>query len=212
MDNIIVIGSGGHAKVVVSIIRKTGKYNILGYTDIEDQGEVLGCPFIGNDNVLEQLIKDHPGASIVIGLGMLNSESAIKRKKIFDYVCSLGYNLPTIVSPDAIVNTQVSIGSGTVVMDGVVINSGTEIGKGVILNTRCSVDHDCTIGDFVHIAPGATLSGGVEMGENCFVGTGAVISEYKRIESNSTLGAGTVVVNDLTVPGIYVGIPSRKIK
>ncbi len=209
MTDIVVIGGGGHAKVIISIIKKMNDFRIIGYTDPDNRGNILGVEYLGGDDLLRQVIKDHPFAAAVIGVGMLKNSDVRKRKQLFDLANSLGLKLPPIISPDAIVNEGVKIGDGTVVMDGAVINSGSEIGAGVILNTNCSVDHDCNISDFAHIAPGATLSGGVTVGENILVGAGATVIEYKSIADNVIIGAGSVVVEDTIESGTYFGNPAR---
>ena len=209
MTDIVVIGGGGHAKVIISIIKKMDDFRIIGYTDPDNRGNILGVEYLGSDDLLRQVIKNHPSASAVVGVGMLKSSDARKRKKLFDLAGSLGLKLPPIISPDAVINEDIKIGDGTVVMDGAVVNSGAAIGDGVILNTNCSVDHDCKISGFAHIAPGATLSGGVTIGENVLVGAGATVIEYKSIADNVIIGAGSVVVEDIPESGTYFGNPAR---
>ncbi len=209
MTDIVVIGGGGHAKVVISIIKKINNFKIIGYTGPEDRGRILGIDYLGNDDVLRQVKRDHPSSSAVISIGMLKNLDAQKRKQLFELAVTLGFKLPPVTSPDAIINENVKIGDGTVVMDGVIINSGTVIGEGVILNTSCSIDHDCKVGSFTHVAPGATLSGGVTVGKNVLVGAGATVTQYKTIADNVLIGAGSVVTQDFTEAGIYVGNPAR---
>jgi len=208
MHDIVVIGGGGHAKVIISIIKKINNFKIVGYTDPKNRGDILGIKYLGNDDVLAKVKGDHPSAVVVIGLGMLKSSDAQKRKQLFDLATSLELKLPPIISPDAIINENVQLGDGTVVMDGVIVNSGSIIGEGVILNTNCSVDHDCKIGSFTHVAPGVTLSGGVTIGDNVFVGAGATVKEYKSIADKVLIGAGSVVTKDCTESGIYLGNPA----
>jgi len=210
MKKIIVIGGGGHAKVVIGILKKTGLYRILGYTDPADRGDVLGVKCLGGDNVLAALVRERPRPAAVLGIGSVLVSGA--RKARFEKLEALGFDLPAIVSPAAIVNEGVDIGKGTVVCDGVIINPGTKIGKGAILNTNCSVDHDCEIGDFAHLAPGVTLSGGVSIGANCLIGTGANIIQNVSIVAHTTIGAGATVIENIREAGTYVGLPAKKKK
>ncbi len=212
MVDIVVIGGGGHAKVIVSILKKLKSYRILGYTDLENRGALLSVPFIGCDDKLTQLRCEYSRCTAVIGIGMLNDSGKLKRAEVFQLLKSLGFEMPPIVSPDALVNEEVKIGIGTVVMDGVVVNSGTSVGNGVILNTHCSVEHDCEIGSFTHIAPGAILSGGVVVGREVLVGANAVVCQNKLIGDGCVIGAGAVVTTDCTDSGTYVGVPARRIK
>lgn len=210
MDKIIVIGGGGHAKVAISIMRKLNCYNIIGYVDNIDKGNILETAYLGTDDILAVLIKKQNVDKAVIGVGSMLDNSI--RHTLCKKLRNLGYSFPRIISPDAAINEDVLIGEGTLLMDSVVINAGTRIGSFSILNTNSSVDHDCIIGDFVHIAPGATLCGGVKIGNNAFVGAGATIIQYKSIGENCIIGAGAVVVKDCLESGKYVGIPARLMK
>lgn len=212
MRDIVIIGGGGHAKVIVSILKKLNTFNILGFTDTQNRGDLLGIPFLGDDTFLKRLSGSGKSINAVVGLGMLKSADSCRRKRLFDLAGSLGYVLSPIISPDAMINEDVSIGKGTIVMDGVVVNSGSVIGDGVILNTHCSIDHDCRIGNFSHIAPSASLCGGVVIQQNVLVGSGAVIIENKNISVNSNIGAGAVVIKDCAQTGTYVGNPAKRIK
>jgi len=205
MEEIIIIGGGGHSKVVISILKKIGKYKIIGYTDIENQGPILGIEYIGTD----EDINNYNVSMAAIGIGVL--ENFKIRYEIVNNYVKKGFIFPSILSPCAVVNECVSIGEGTVLMDGVIINSGTSIGNFSIINTRSSIDHDCKIGDFVHIAPGVTLSGGVQIGNNSLIGIGSTVVQYKTIAKNCIIGAGTVITKDCLEPGKYAGVPMKRI-
>lgn len=211
-EKIIVIGGGGHAKVLISILKKNENFEIIGYLDMQDKGSILGTMYLGNDDMLSEPADTIRNSSLVMGIGMLNSFDAKKRVKIFYNFQELGYSFPTIYSTDSIVNEEVNVEMGTVFFDLSVVNSGTKIGKCAIINTNASIDHDCDIGDFVHIAPGATLSGGVRIGNNTMVGAGSTIIENINITDNVLIGAGSTVVKNITEPGLYYGSPARKIK
>jgi sugar O-acyltransferase (sialic acid O-acetyltransferase NeuD family) len=205
MKEIIIIGGGGHAKVVISILKKIGKYKIIGYTDIKNQGPILGIEYIGTD---EEII-NYNVSMAVIGIGVL--ENFKIRYEIINNYIKKRFLFPSIISPYAVVNEGVSIGEGTVLMDGAIVNSGTSIGNFSIINTRSSVDHDCRIGDFVHIAPGVTLSGGVQIGNSSLIGIGSTVVQYKTIAENCIIGAGTVITKDCLESGKYAGIPMKRI-
>lgn len=207
--SIIVVGGGGHAKVIVSILKKINRFRILGYTDKEDRGYLLGIPYLGNDSKLPSLKAQYKQCAAVIGIGYLGEGDV--REKLIDDLRGLGFSFPAIISPTAVVNEEVVIGEGTVIMDGVVINSGSRIGRYVIINTRASIDHDCEIGDFTHIAPGVTLSGGVKVGVRSIVGVGATAVQSTTIGDGCIIGAGAVVVKDCIETGTYVGVPAKKL-
>ena len=210
MNKIIVIGGGGHAKVVVSALKKRGGLEILGYADPEDRGPLLGVPRLGDDAVLPAFIRDHPGCSAAIGIGTTGAASV--REAVALRLKRLGFKLPPVISPHAVVNEGVSVGDAAVVFDGAVINSGASLGFGVIVNTNATIEHDCRIGDFVHIAPGATLSGGVTVGAHSMIGVGACVIQGITIGERCLIGAGSVVVRDHLEPGIYAGSPARRFK
>ena len=131
------------------------------------------------------------------------------RAAIFEKTERMGFEFPAIVSPQAVLNEDVTLGAGTIVMDGVVIGTGTRVGKAVIANTHCSIDHDCNIEDFVHVAPGATICGGVIIGRCSLVGAGATVIQGIAIGADCVLGAGSVVVNNCTASGVYMGVPAQ---
>ncbi len=207
---IVVIGGGGHAKVLISVLKKMKEYRIVGYTDIIDKGEILGIGYLGDDFVLGRLASKDRAEYAALGIG--KTEKPDCRKRMLSGLEKLGFQLPAIISPEAVVNENVVIGEASVVFDGVVVNSGSRIGGAVILNSNSTIEHDCTIGAFTHIAPGVTLSGEVEIGENSFVGAGSTIIHGTKIAANCIVGAGSVVIRDCRLSGTYVGNPARKIK
>jgi len=209
MEKIIVIGGGGHAKVIIAILMKLNKYEVVGYTDISDNGLILGIPFLGKDDKL-QTIFDSGIHNAVIGVGQI--KSSVHKKRISEMLIDVGFKLPPIISPNCILNEDVKIGNGTVVMDGVVINSGARIGKFSIINTNASVDHDCFVGDFTHVAPGVTLSGEVKIGNNVLIGTGANVIQQVEIPDNTIISAGSSVQKSIKISGIYRGIPAKLIR
>lgn len=208
MDKIVIVGGGGHAKVLIGLMKKLPLFEIIGYTDVIDRGEILGVSYLGDDAVLASMQQTLGGLSAAIGVGTVSANA--QRKDLMTKIAGYGYRFPAIVSPQAIVNEDVSMGDGTVVFDGVVVNPGTVIGRGVILNTNSTIEHDCRIGDYVHVAPGATLSGGVQVENASFIGAGSTIVQYKRICPSCVIGAGAVVVDHILQPGTYVGTPARR--
>lgn len=209
MDRIVVIGGGGHAKVLLSVLRKSG-YDVLGYTDPADRGSILGVPHLGDDTVLPGVIGSCGQAQAVVGVG--KTDISQLRMQLQEDIHAFGLAFPVIVSPTSVVNEEATLGAGTVVFDGAVVNSGTKTGRCCILNTNCTVEHDCRLEDNVHISPGAVLSGGVTIGANCMIGAGAIVIQGATICADCTVGAGSVVVRDITLPGTYAGNPARRIR
>jgi sugar O-acyltransferase (sialic acid O-acetyltransferase NeuD family) len=206
----VVVGGGGHAKVVISILQKLKRHRILGYTDLKDNGVVGGVPYLGSDLELPALRVGLEKLNAVLALGQAGLGKP--RSELWTQLDSPALSFPLIVSPDAIVNEGVSGGEGAVVMDGVVINRGATIGRGAIVNTNSTIEHDVVLADWVHVAPGATICGGVTVGHFSMIGAGATVIEGTMIAAGCIVGAGATVVHDLTEPGVYVGTPARRIK
>lgn len=191
-----IYGAGGHGKVIADIALLNGYKDILFLEKDCAVSECLGFPVVKQTEETVNM----PGDSIV----------AIGSSRVREKVQN-GLETVTLVHPDAVIGKGVSIGKGSVVMAGVVINPDARIGKGCIINTCSSVDHDCVMGDFSHIAVGAHLCGTVSIGRHVWIGAGATVSNNVTICDNVIIGAGAVVVKDICEAGTYVGVPARKI-
>lgn len=209
VEKIIIIGGGGHAKVLISVIKKNSFFEIAGYVDIYDHGTILDVQYLGNDFRLNEIFSKGI-INAAIGIGQINVTQ--KRFDIVQNIKKIGFTLPAIVSKDSIVNEDVLIEEGAQIFDGSVINSGTRIGRFSIINTKSTVEHDCNIGNFCHIAPCAVLCGGVEIGDFSMIGSNAVVVQYKKIFSSCLIGAGSVVPEDISEKGVYIGNPARKLR
>lgn len=193
---IVLVGGGGHCKVIIDAIRESGKFSIYGITDPNlPKGEcVSGVEVIGTDDFLHGLFKKGiKNAFICVG-SVANCEA---RKRIYAGLKKDKFELPVIVHPNAVVANGVKLGKGTFVAAGAVINPDVTIGDNAIINTSSSIDHDCVIGNFVHIAPGVTLSGGVKIGDETHIGTGASVIQYLNIGKKCIIGAGITVRHDM---------------
>ncbi|NQT95551.1 MAG: acetyltransferase [Candidatus Omnitrophica bacterium] len=195
-DKIILVGGGGHCKVVIDAIQKSGSFEIYGIADssLPKDETVLGIKVLGDDTILEELLKDGIKYAF-ISVGSIGNCGV--RKKIYENLKDIGFELPVIIHPNAVKASDVETGEGTFVAAGAVINPGTKIGKNVIINTRSSVDHDCAIGDFVHIAPGAILSGGVKVGDEAHIGTGAKVIQSLEIGKRAFICAGITITRNI---------------
>ncbi|PIC83074.1 acetyltransferase [Sporosarcina sp. P1] len=200
---LLIIGASGHGKVVADIAIKMNKWSSIDFLDDKTIKNVMGLDVIGSSTAMLRYIDEY---EIFVGIG----DNAI-RKKIFETLKTAGATIPTLVHPNAVIGSEVSIGPGTVVMAGVIINCCTVIGQGCIINTGASVDHDNLIGDFVHVSPGARLAGTVTVGEGSWLGIGSVVSNNISVASECIIGAGSVVVKSICASGIYLGIPAKKL-
>ena len=204
---LLVIGPGGHARVVIDAALESG-FTLRGIIDPAFSGEeeqILGIPVLGNAELLNDFDPELFDIAIAIG-------SNQKREIWIQRVTSLGYNLPPIVHPTAIVSKHVNIGAGVFINAGVIINAMAKIGVGSIINTGATIDHDTSIGRAVHVGPGCRISGRVKVGAGTFIGTGSSIIDYINIGDEVMIGAGSVIIKDIESHATVVGVPGRKIK
>lgn len=191
--------------MVIDAIKRAKEYHICGILDgrLEKGKKVLGIEVIGGDSELPKLFKKGiKEAFICVG----SIGDCTVRKNIYSNLKKIGFDLPIITHPSAVVGTDVKMEEGTFVAAGVIINPGTRIGRNAIINTSSSIDHDCIIGDFVHIAPGAVLSGGVRVGDETHIGTGAAVIQNINIGKKCLIGAGETLKNDLADGRKYITI------
>lgn len=188
MEEIVLVGFGGHAKSVADCIERQGKYKIAGYTDYADNG--VGYCYLGTDDVLEKLYEQGVHNAVVcvgfLGKGMIRNQLYKKLKKI-------GYILPVIADPSAIISESAELQEGVFIGKLAVVNAEAKIGKMAIVNSKALVEHECVVGDFTHVAVGAVLCGQGEIGESCLVGANATVLQCRKVPSHSIVPAGFVV-------------------
>jgi len=207
-EKIVLIGGGGHCKVVISQLKKLNKFEIAGIVDKEKAAGALinGTEFIGNDEDLENLYQQGIQYAFVT-VGSIYDN--VKRQELYANVKVIGFKFPVIISPMAIVDENVEISEGTIIMPGCVVNADAVIGKNCIINTGAIIEHDCKIGDHCHIAPGVQMSGGVELGELSFIGVGSSLIQGVKIGRHVTVGAGCVIIDDIPDHSVAMGNPGR---
>lgn len=198
-NRLIIIGAGGHGKVIADNAIKNG-YTDICFVDDHATGTCMGFPIAGTGADVSSL--DDGKTDFIIGVG--NNEI---RKRIAE---AHDVNWVTLVHPSAQIGACVSIGKGTVVMAGAIINPCASIGEHCIINTGAIVEHDNVIGDYAHISPNVALGGTVRVGDLTHVGIGAVVRNNIQICGMSTIGAGAVVVKDIDHCGTYIGVPIKE--
>lgn len=198
--SIVIIGAGGHGRVVSDTAFLCGYQEVLFLDDAEKCEVALS----GKSNDYKKFVET---SDFFVAIG----NNAVRKRMIKD-LQSNGAEVVTLIHPSSIIGSRVVIGQGTFVAPGVVINTGAVIGEGVILNTSCSVDHDCRVDSFSHISVGSHLAGTVTVGEETFVGVGASVKNNVSICEGCMIGAGAVVVKNILEKGTYVGVPAVKIK
>lgn len=198
-NRLIIIGAGGHGKVIADNALKNG-YTDICFVDDHATGVCMGFPIIGTTKDIRDL--DDGKTDFIIGIG---SNGA--RKRIVD---TYHVNWVTLIHPSAQIGIHVSLGKGTVVMAGAIINACASIGEHCIVNTGAIVEHDNVIRDYVHLSPGTKLSGTVTVGECSWIGTGASVINNVEICDHVIIGAGAAVVKNIDHCGTYVGVPARE--
>ena len=198
--NIIIIGAGGHSKVIIDIIRELGNYNIVGIYDDNKTGYFSGIKIIGK--IAE--IDNKKNECFIIGIG--NDKI---RKKIAEEYHQLKW--ATLIHPKTIIAKTATIKEGVVVCAGAIIQTEVDIGKHCIINTNCSIDHESTIGDYCSICPSSTICGQVKVGESSFIGANSTIIQTIEIGKECIIGAGSVVIRNVPNNSKAVGNPARNI-
>lgn len=200
MKSVIIVGAGGHGKVVADIIEKSRDF-IVGFLDDQITKSVFGYRILGNIDLFQTYKKE---VEFVIAIG---------NNTIRQHVVTImqGVQWYTAIHPMAVLAKDVKIGKGSVVMANAVINSSAKIGRHCIINTGAVVEHDNIIDDYVHLSPQVTLGGTVKVGKSSHIGIGAVVKNNITICSDVVVGAGGCVVKNIEKNGIYVGVPVKKI-
>lgn len=210
-EKIILLGCGGHAKSIVDAIEAAGIFEIAGFVDnvAQKEFEYRGYKVIGCDDQLQEIYSSGIHYAFV-SVGFLGRGRV--RNKLYKQLKKIGFTLPTIIDPTAVLAVDVNIGEGTFVGKKAVINSNALIGKMAIINTATVIEHDSVIDDFCHLAISSVICGMVHVGENTFVGANVTVIQGVNIGANAVLGAGTVVVKDIPSSCTVVGVPGKVIK
>lgn len=207
MRQLYIIGSSGHAKVVIDAVEEQGQFKIVGLIDdFKPQGEdVFGYPVLGDIAwLVKQAEQDVINIFIAVGAGF--HREAIEGK----FSC-YQINWPTVIHPKASVSRYASVGNGGFIAANATIAAGAEVAHHVIVNHGSVVDHDVKLSSYVTISPGAILSGNVHIGEGCFIGSNSSVIEKVRIAEHSVVGAGATVLKNVSPLSVTVGTPAKVI-
>ena len=211
MKNLIIIGSGGHARPAIEICKNQNLYNIRGVIDVNydvhtNAGEkILEIKVLGGINKLTESKNSDSVVFIAIG----NNQ---KRESMANYAISLGFSLINVIHESAIISKSAKLKDGVFIGPNSHVGQSVSIGRGVIINTNANVEHESVIGDFSHLAPGSITCGRTVIGEKCFIGANASIIDKISVANNTIIGSGAVITKDITLAGqTYVGIPGKSL-
>ena len=212
--SMIILGAGGHGKVVLSLIQELG-IDVLYLTDADESkhgNKVLGVEIVGGDEMLSEVNPDEVDLAIGLGVGSdgMNLIAQLKRRfMIAQNLLKRGFAFPALIHPNSWIASDCSIGGGAQIFAGAVLQPSCSIGEQVIINTKVSVDHDSSIGNAVHLAPGVTCGGKVEIGENSHIGIGATIFPNIKIGNDAVIGAHALVNSNISKGTKAKGIPAK---
>ncbi|MFT8872863.1 MAG: acetyltransferase [Sporolactobacillus sp.] len=203
---IVLLGAGGHCKVIIELIRAIGTYEIAGILAQESAPkQVMGVPVIGDDDELPRVF----AAGITKAFICIGNLSV--RDRLFEKLQCFGFTLPVLIHPTAYISPSAIVAEGTCVLAHAIVNTGACIGQNCIINTAAVVEHDCALARNVHISPNAALAGGVKIGSNTHIGLGAAIIQKCQIGKGVTIGAGAVVIHNVPDFATAIGVPAKVI-
>ena len=208
MQKVVILGGGGHAGVVLDVLRLQG-FDVIGFLDQDKtKADLDGIPRIGGDEPV--ILADFPLAEVklVNGFGSIG-DNRLRKSRFLGWK-KLGYEFLPIHHPSANIAKNTALGEGAQIMAGAVIQPGSTILENAVVNTAAVVDHGCCIGRHAHVATGAVLSGDVHVGDDAHVGAGAIVLQGVQIGEGSIVGIGSVVVRDVPARTRVMGIPAHK--
>ena len=204
MKKLLIIGAGGHGRVIADCAELTGRWAEIQFLD-DRHPELASAddwPVAGTS----QSCWDYfPGEwDVIVGIG----DNRV-RLQMVEKLLEAGFTLPVLVHPSAAVSPRATLAEGTVVFAQVAVNTGAQMGRGVILNTGCIVDHDCRLSHGVHVSPGAALAGNVTVGCCSWIGIGASIRHCIEVGQDVIIGGGAAVVANVPDSSTMVGVPAK---
>lgn len=203
---LLLIGGGGHCRSILDSVLSSNLYHQIGIIDNNQSASAFKIPVIGTDEDLPQLRVEGWNYAF-ISLGSIGATSS--RRRLYQVVREIGFRIPIVIDPTAIIARGTVIGEGAFIGKRVVVNSGSRIGVCAILNTGAIIEHDCVVGDFAHISSGSILCGQATIGNDTHLGAGSVVKQGISMGHSSLIGAGSVVVKDIPDGVKAFGNPCR---
>jgi len=206
---LVVLGASGHGKVVIDAAARDG-WEIVGFLDRRFEiGVFGGRPVLGDEDRLSELLVEDPRIRVFVAIG----DNAVRQAAVERLLLSApSARFASVRHPAATIASDVTLGCGSVVMAGAVINPGVRVGEHCIVNTGALVDHDCELGNFSTVSPGATMGGNARVGEGSVVGLGASMIHGVELGDYSILGAGGVATESIPDGVVAYGVPARIVR
>jgi sugar O-acyltransferase (sialic acid O-acetyltransferase NeuD family) len=209
---VVGLGAGGHARLVIDAIDSAGFYAVIGLLDPDESlwgTRVAGKPVLGGDELLGKLRSDGVDRAF---LGVGSTGDTTSRRVLFEKGCSEGFEITTVRHEASYVSVTSTLGEGTVVLANATVGPNARVGRNVAINAGAVVEHDTVVEDHTQIATGALLCGGVHIGLGAHIGAGASIKQGVRVGDGATVGAGAAVIRDVEAGSVVVGVPARRIR
>jgi sugar O-acyltransferase (sialic acid O-acetyltransferase NeuD family) len=203
----IVIGAGGHCRVVLSLLALFDEKEVIGILDLQERlaGEVImGSPVIGSTSCLETF-HNRMNLDVYLAIG-----DNTLRRTWWEKAKGLGLTLPNLISPHAIVDSTAHLGEANVICARAFIGPKATLGSNNLINTAAILEHETRIGSHCHFAPSSTVSGRSKIGDGTFIGAGATVIDNIEVAAGIMIGAGATLVSNINENGgTYVGVPAR---
>jgi sugar O-acyltransferase (sialic acid O-acetyltransferase NeuD family) len=208
MRNITIIGSGGHSRSVISILKTVRKWKKISIIDIQFNGEsetILGTPVVGGMEFFDTLDPSTTDVFVAIGDNSL-------RKDMISFVINHGFKVPNLIHENATLDQDVMLGYGNFIGSGANIGPSVEIGDGNIVNNLVNLDHESKIGNWNHLSPSSVVCGRVVLGNLTWIGANSTVIDGIEIADRTTIGAGAVVIQSIKKSGmVFAGVPAKQI-
>jgi sugar O-acyltransferase (sialic acid O-acetyltransferase NeuD family) len=204
MKNIVLIGTGGHAASCIDVIESEGRFRIVGLVGMESElhQRLCGYEVIATDDALRDLAREYRCALITVG----HIKTCETRLRLYRQACEAGFEMPVIVSPHSRISSHASVGPGSIVMYGAMVNANARVGSNCIINSLALIEHDVVVGDHCHISTGVILNGNVRVGETSFIGSGTVTKHNISIGAACLVGMTSVIRHNLPDRTSYWGV------
>lgn len=210
MKKIVIVGGGSFIGNLINYIEGMTEYEIVGYTDIQDNGSFWGYRYLGTDEILPQLFNE--GVTYAaIGVGNKLNDTSLKQH-IFHVLSEIGFALPVIKGAGVIVHKGVKLGQGVILRDGCIVQSNASLGNCVMIGDRAVISHDTIIGDFSQVVSGCVFGRGIKVGKSAFFGFNCVVTNDLVIADRCTVGACSLVNKNCEIAGLYFGTPAKLMK
>ncbi len=206
MNQLLILGAGGHGRVMAEVAEACGHWRRIAFLD-DRHAELDGAlrwPVPGCVEDAGLFAADYADAIVAVG-------DCEKRLKWLAMLVDKGFRIPTLIHPTAWVSPSAALADGCVVMANAAVQADAVLGRGCIVNTGASIDHDCSLADVVHVCPGASIGGDVHVGEGSWLGIGCSVIQGVGIGRRVTVGAGAAVIGDIADGLTVVGVPAREI-